>query len=72
MIKPSKESPPATPPGGKEDPPGGGPPKDPKGTDLMDAIGRELKFLLDGVATEPVPERFRQLLDELERKSGER
>jgi hypothetical protein len=33
-------------------------------------IGRELKSLYDRVVTEPVPDRFRELLDELERKSG--
>jgi hypothetical protein len=33
-------------------------------------IGRELRALYDRVVAEPVPDKLRQLLDELERKSG--
>ncbi|HEX5958573.1 MAG TPA: NepR family anti-sigma factor [Hyphomicrobiaceae bacterium] len=36
---------------------------------LSAAIGRELKARFDGIAAEPVPDRFRQLLEELERQS---
>jgi CHASE1-domain containing sensor protein len=40
--------------------------------DLQAHIGRQLRAVYDEVASEPVPERFRKLLEELERKqSGE-
>jgi hypothetical protein len=41
-----------------------------RGSEIGTAIGRELKALFDNVAAEPIPDKFRQLLDELERKSG--
>ncbi len=43
-----------------------------KGSELGAEIGRELRALFDSVVAEPVPDAFRQLLDELERKSGKR
>ena len=33
-------------------------------------IGEKLRTMFDDVLTEPVPERFRKLLEELERKSS--
>ena len=48
-------------------------PKDPQkaaqAAKLGDLIGRELKAMFDDVVAEPVPEKFRTLLEELERKS---
>ena len=35
-----------------------------------DAIGRQLKILYDDVAAEPVPDRIRQLIEELGGKPG--
>lgn len=35
-------------------------------------IGRQLKAFFDGVANEPVPDKLASLLEELERKQGER
>ena len=37
---------------------------------LQGHIGRYLRHLSDDVVQQPVPDRFKQLLDELERKSG--
>jgi hypothetical protein len=39
---------------------------------LSEEIGRGLRALFDDVMAEPVPEKFRDLLDELEQKSGEK
>ena len=36
-----------------------------------DAIGRQLKVLFDDVAAEPLPDRLRQLIEQLGGKSGE-
>jgi hypothetical protein len=33
-------------------------------------IGRQLRGIFDEVVTQPVPEKFRKLLDELERKQS--
>jgi hypothetical protein len=66
MIKPRPPSPPATPSAAQEGA------SEPKGTETVAAIGRDLKALFDSVAIEPVPDRFKALLDELERKSGKR
>jgi hypothetical protein len=41
-----------------------------KGMELAEHIGRQLKAMFEDIAAEPVPEKFRELLDELERKSG--
>lgn len=35
---------------------------------IHEPIGRQLKAMFDEIVTEPVPDRFRQLLDQLERK----
>jgi hypothetical protein len=40
------------------------------GSELGDAIACRLKALFDSVAAEPVPDRLRRLLEELERKAG--
>ena len=34
-------------------------------------IGRQLRGIFDEVVTQPVPEKFRKLLDELERKQSD-
>ncbi len=39
---------------------------------LQGHIGRYLRHLYDDVVQQPVPDRFKQLLDELERKSAAR
>jgi Anti-sigma factor NepR len=41
-----------------------------KGVELAEQIGHKLKSMFEGVVAEPVPERFRALLEDLERKSG--
>jgi len=41
-----------------------------KGTELGQQIGHKLKTMFTDLVAEPVPEKFRQLLEELERKSG--
>lgn len=43
---------------------------DPLSPDLQAALGRRLKSYFDGVAAEPIPDRFAQLLEELERTSA--
>jgi hypothetical protein len=40
----------------------------PRFATVNEHIGRELRALFDGVVAEPVPEKFRQLLEQLERK----
>lgn len=49
---------------------GAQPQAQPGNLDLVAAIGRGLKALFDDVAALPVPDKLRQLLDELERKSN--
>jgi hypothetical protein len=44
---------------------------DPAAADLGQQIGEKLRTMFDDVLTEPVPEKFRTLLEELERKSHE-
>jgi hypothetical protein len=41
-----------------------------QGAELGEQIGSKLKSMFEDVVAEPVPEKFRQLLEELERKSG--
>lgn len=41
-----------------------------KGGGLGAQIGHKLKTMFESVVAEPVPEKFRQLLEALERKSG--
>jgi Anti-sigma factor NepR len=45
------------------------PPKVATEADIGPLIGRELKAMFDAVLAEPVPEKFRTLLEELARKS---
>jgi hypothetical protein len=40
-----------------------------KAAQVSEHIGKELRAMFDDVVAEPVPDRFRQLLDELEKKS---
>ena len=49
------------------------PPAAPAGDDfaLHEHIGRQLRGIFDEVVTQPVPEKFRKLLDELERKQSD-
>jgi hypothetical protein len=79
MIKPPTDGPSDTPPG---DPDDGSPDRDDgakpesaasesKSGEVADAIGRQLRSLYDDIAAEPVSDRLRQLIDELERKSDE-
>jgi hypothetical protein len=63
MIKPAPGKP-SDSPADRSDP------SEPTGSDLGDVIGRRLKTLFDDVAAEPIPDRLRQLVEELERKSG--
>lgn len=42
----------------------------PLAPDLQSQIGRRLMALYDDVLQQPVPDRFRQLLDELDQKTG--
>jgi hypothetical protein len=44
--------------------------RDPAAADVGRQIGEKLRSMFDDVLTEPVPERFRALLEELERKSS--
>lgn len=37
---------------------------------LSEHIGRELRSMFDGVVAEPVPDRFRELLEALEKKQS--
>jgi len=41
-----------------------------KAAQLSEHIGRELRSMFDGVVAEPVPDRFRELLDALEKKQS--
>jgi hypothetical protein len=41
------------------------------GLDLQAHLGRQLRAVFDDMATQPVPDRFLQLLDALESKSAE-
>ncbi|HEX6001625.1 MAG TPA: NepR family anti-sigma factor [Hyphomicrobiaceae bacterium] len=63
MLKPRPRAPSATPrrsvgPAGSTTDPA-----------LPGAIGRGLKAMFDDIVAEPVPDRFRQLLEELEHRS---
>lgn len=70
MVKPRAQQPPPIPPG--RTPPGAAKKRaiDSAGADFGRQIGEKLRTMFDGVLTEPVPERFRALLEELERKSS--
>lgn len=41
-----------------------------KGGTVAEGIGHKLRAMFDDVVAEPVPEKFRTLLEELERKSS--
>ncbi|HEY1243774.1 MAG TPA: NepR family anti-sigma factor [Hyphomicrobiaceae bacterium] len=67
MIKRQSSGPAATPTTVPEQ--GQGRPKD---AEIRERIGHELRSLFEDVVSEAVPERFRRLLEELERKSGKK
>ena len=46
-------------------------PGEPFGRDVQSHIGRQLRAIYDGVVAQPVPDRFLELLNELERSSAE-
>ena len=46
------------------------PGKPDKVAQLNEHIGKELRSMFDDVVAEPVPDRFRELLDELEKKQA--
>jgi hypothetical protein len=70
MIKRSSGDSRDTPPAGSADTPHDDNSSESKTGDVSDAIKRRLKDLYDKVATEPVPDKHRKLLEELEQKSG--
>jgi len=47
-------------------------PTAPAPNDIQAHIGRQLRSLYDGVVQQPVPDRFRELLDKLDAASGEK
>lgn len=65
MVKPPAQQPSQTPPSAAKKRVG-----DSAAADLGRQIGEKLRTMFDDVLTEPVPEKFRTLLDELERKSS--
>ena len=66
MVKPHAQQPSPTPPDAAKKRA-----SDPAAADLGRQIGEKLRTMFDDVLTEPVPEKFRALLEELERKSHE-
>jgi anti-sigma factor NepR-like protein len=72
MIKPPAQGSSGTPPEGPEGEPIATPENaaSSESSELGDAVGRGLKSLFDSVAAEPVPDKLRQLIEELERKSS--
>ena len=72
MIEPPAQGSSDAPPEGPGDPDATPEtPRSPEASELGDAVGRGLKNLFDSVAAEPLPDKLRQLIEELERKSGE-
>lgn len=65
MVKPPAQPPVQSPPSEAKDLT-----REPAAADLGRQIGARLRAMFDGVVTEPVPEKFRRLLDELERTSS--
>lgn len=57
-------------PASKRPSPKKNPEKDKKAAELSEHIGRELRTMFEDVVSEPVPERFQKLLEELERKGS--
>jgi len=45
-------------------------PGEPFDSDVQSHIGRQLRAIYDGVVAQPVPDRFLELLNELEQRSG--
>jgi len=45
-------------------------PGEPFSSDVQSQIGRQLRAIYDGVVAQPVPDRFLELLNELEQRSG--
>ena len=63
MTKPKSKAPQVPPkPGASND--------SDKAAKLSEHIGRELRSMFDGVVAEPVPDRFRELLEALEKKQS--
>lgn len=48
----------------------GKPGKPDKAAQVNEHIGKELRSMFDDVVAEPVPDRFRELLDQLEQKQS--
>ncbi|MFZ4531375.1 MAG: NepR family anti-sigma factor [Alsobacter sp.] len=46
-------------------------PGEPYGSDMQSHIGRQLRAIYDGVVAQPVPDRFLELLNELEQRSAD-
>jgi len=46
-------------------------PGEPFGNDVQSHIGRQLRAIYDGVVAQPVPDRFLELLNELEQKAAD-
>jgi hypothetical protein len=46
-------------------------PGEPFGSDVQSHIGRQLRAMYDGVVAQPVPDRFLELLDQLEQRSAD-
>jgi hypothetical protein len=73
MVKQPAQPPPA-PPSSEGAPPssndGKKRPQGPTAAELGEQIGHRLREMFNDAVTEPVPEKFRQLLEELERKSS--
>jgi len=64
MVKQQSQRPSATPPAAPKKSV-----KDSIAAELGEQIGGKLRTMFDDVVAEPVPEKFRKLLEELERKS---
>lgn len=47
-------------------------PGEPSGNDVQSHIGRQLRAIYDGVVAQPVPDRFLELLNELEKNAADR
>lgn len=58
--------------GGREDPAGQAPAEAPAlQPNVQDHIGRQLRALYDDVLGQPVPDRFRELMERLDRVQGD-
>jgi hypothetical protein len=70
MVKQPSQTPPPSDEGAPPPNNGNKSPKGPTAAELGDQIGHRLRDMFNDVVTEAVPEKFRQLLEELERKSS--